>query len=148
MTKDRSKAVFVVNYSFLNNWSGREDSNLRPSGPKPDALPGCATPRSGVRFILPLLLLQVKKTEISIQEQNERLGLKLYRLGQYVFWLFRGHFKELSDLRNSVCQTCFLYRYTFGKSILESRWHHGIQKNKYSTIIFAPDEASICLFKF
>jgi leucyl/phenylalanyl-tRNA---protein transferase len=27
------------------NWSGRKDSNLRPSGPKPDALPGCATPR-------------------------------------------------------------------------------------------------------
>ena len=26
-------------------WSGRQDLNLRPSGPKPDALPGCATPR-------------------------------------------------------------------------------------------------------
>ena len=26
-------------------WSGREDSNLRPSAPKADALPGCATPR-------------------------------------------------------------------------------------------------------
>src|ERR1043166_5535160 len=26
-------------------WSGREDSNLRPLGPKPSALPGCATPR-------------------------------------------------------------------------------------------------------
>ena len=26
-------------------WSGRQDSNLRPSGPKPDALPDCATPR-------------------------------------------------------------------------------------------------------
>ncbi|CAN0573316.1 unnamed protein product, partial [Laminaria digitata] len=25
--------------------SGRRDSNPRPSGPKPDALPGCATPR-------------------------------------------------------------------------------------------------------
>ena len=29
----------------VRNWSGRQDSNLRPSGPKPDALPGCATPR-------------------------------------------------------------------------------------------------------
>ena len=27
-------------------WSGRQDSNLRPSGPKPDALPACATSRS------------------------------------------------------------------------------------------------------
>src|SRR5262249_11380431 len=26
-------------------WSGREDSNLRPLGPKPSALPSCATPR-------------------------------------------------------------------------------------------------------
>jgi len=29
----------------LMNWSGRQDSNLRPSGPKPDALPACATSR-------------------------------------------------------------------------------------------------------
>jgi hypothetical protein len=28
-------------------WSGRQDSNLRPSAPKADALPGCATPRPG-----------------------------------------------------------------------------------------------------
>ncbi len=28
-------------------WSGRKDSNLRPSAPKADALPGCATPRMG-----------------------------------------------------------------------------------------------------
>src|SRR3569832_591545 len=28
-------------------WSGQQDSNLRPSGPKPDALPDCAMPRSG-----------------------------------------------------------------------------------------------------
>jgi integrase len=26
-------------------WSGREDLNLRPFGPEPNALPGCATPR-------------------------------------------------------------------------------------------------------
>src|SRR5205814_9133712 len=30
----------------LRRWSGRQDSNLRPSAPKADALPGCATPRS------------------------------------------------------------------------------------------------------
>ena len=27
-------------------WSGREDLNLRPLGPHPSTLPGCATPRS------------------------------------------------------------------------------------------------------
>ena len=26
-------------------WSGRQDLNLRPHGPKPRALPDCATPR-------------------------------------------------------------------------------------------------------
>ncbi len=30
---------------FVRGWSGRRDSNSRPSGPKPDALPSCATPR-------------------------------------------------------------------------------------------------------
>ena len=32
------------------SWSGRKDSNLRPSAPKADALPGCATPRQGSYF--------------------------------------------------------------------------------------------------
>ena len=31
--------------AFLR-WSGQRDSNPRPSGPKPDALPDCAMPRS------------------------------------------------------------------------------------------------------
>ena len=34
----------------LCGWSGRRDSNPRPSGPKPDALPGCATPRLNVGY--------------------------------------------------------------------------------------------------
>jgi hypothetical protein len=37
-----------------SRWSGRQDSNLRPSGPKPDALPGCATPRTGAERIAKL----------------------------------------------------------------------------------------------
>ena len=37
----------IAEISKIENWSGRQDSNLRPSGPKPDALPGCATPRPG-----------------------------------------------------------------------------------------------------
>ena len=34
-------------YAEGDTWklSGRQDSNLRPPGPKPGALPGCATPR-------------------------------------------------------------------------------------------------------
>ena len=34
----------IFNFQFFY-WSGREDSNLRLSAPKADALPGCATPR-------------------------------------------------------------------------------------------------------
>jgi hypothetical protein len=36
--------------SYWKCWSGRRDSNPRPSAPKADALPGCATPR---RFFTP-----------------------------------------------------------------------------------------------
>src|ERR1700744_2260952 len=35
-----------------DTWSGRQDSNLRPSAPKADALPGCATPRRTTRYTL------------------------------------------------------------------------------------------------
>ena len=33
-------------------WSGWQDSNLRPSGPKPDALPNCATSRRMFSVVL------------------------------------------------------------------------------------------------
>ena len=35
----------MVDFSENTMWSGRQDLNLRPFGPKPNALPGCATPR-------------------------------------------------------------------------------------------------------
>jgi hypothetical protein len=35
----------VFERARLEEWSGREDSNLRPPGPEPGALPDCATPR-------------------------------------------------------------------------------------------------------
>ncbi len=36
---------YQTNFEGKIFWSGQQDSNLRPSGPKPDALPGCAMPR-------------------------------------------------------------------------------------------------------
>src|SRR6266571_7675747 len=52
MAKGTSVEVPFVNVlqeveAVRRKWSGRRDSNPRPSGPKPDALPGCATPRPG-----------------------------------------------------------------------------------------------------
>ena len=35
---------------FFEWWSAREDSNLRPTGPKPVALPSCATRRCGAHL--------------------------------------------------------------------------------------------------
>ena len=38
----------IFKRAVLKEWSGREDSNLRPPGPEPGALPDCATPRNFV----------------------------------------------------------------------------------------------------
>ncbi len=43
----RVDTILTLNFK----WSGQQDSNLRPSGPKPDALPGCAMPRRRTMFI-------------------------------------------------------------------------------------------------
>ena len=40
----------IINRAQKEEWSGRRDSNPRPSGPKPDALPDCATPRLSPKF--------------------------------------------------------------------------------------------------
>ena len=40
---DKNKLVSL----FAENWSEYKDSNLGPPGPKPGALPGCATLRRG-----------------------------------------------------------------------------------------------------
>jgi hypothetical protein len=34
--------------SYLRFWSGRQDSDLRPLGPQPSALPSCATSRTHI----------------------------------------------------------------------------------------------------
>src|ERR1700726_2843890 len=43
-------ATIILDLSVLN-WSGRQDSNLRPLAPHASALPGCATPRPRDRII-------------------------------------------------------------------------------------------------
>src|SRR3982074_3482581 len=40
----------------VSNWSGRQDSNLRPLAPHASALPGCATPRPRDRMIAQMSL--------------------------------------------------------------------------------------------
>src|ERR1017187_4110738 len=52
---EKSRCVTgMVNIACIINklcWSGRRDSNPRPSAPKADALPGCATPRLSVSIV-------------------------------------------------------------------------------------------------
>ena len=42
----------MSNENIHLSWSGRRDSNSRPSAPKADALPGCATPRTLLIYTL------------------------------------------------------------------------------------------------
>ena len=58
------------------NWSGRPDSNRRPSVPKTDALPDCATPR------LSLIIAQ-RQGELRIDLESG-VPLKLPRLSGVV----------------------------------------------------------------
>src|SRR5512132_3157886 len=41
----RKRLRRVAATSFVQEWSGRQDVNLRPPDPQSGALPGCATPR-------------------------------------------------------------------------------------------------------
>jgi hypothetical protein len=48
-TLEHKKTPAIAEAHFLS--SGRQDSNLRPPGPKPGALPACATSRDFVILI-------------------------------------------------------------------------------------------------
>ena len=48
----------LLAFSTAYKWSGRQDLNLRPSVPKTDALPGCATPR---HFAYNTMKLEIKE---------------------------------------------------------------------------------------
>ena len=39
--------IFLTDWFERENWSGRQDLNLRPLDPQSSALPDCATPRRG-----------------------------------------------------------------------------------------------------
>ena len=56
-----------LSWLFLSGW---QDSNLRPSGPKPDALPDCATPRT--KFSTPLKCAEREGFEPSVHFKGVR----------------------------------------------------------------------------
>jgi hypothetical protein len=46
------KSPVAVSATGVRSWLRGQDLNLRPSGYEPDELPGCSTPRLGVRTML------------------------------------------------------------------------------------------------
>ena len=59
-------------------WSGRQDSNLRPTVPKTVALPGCATPR-----LEDLLLYQIPSIKVSYKKKF-RSAFKFIQIKQKI----------------------------------------------------------------
>ena len=47
-----ASCLILVRYCGQEIWSGRRDSNSRPPAPKAGALPGCATPRHLLLFLI------------------------------------------------------------------------------------------------
>ena len=76
-------------------WRG-QDLNLRPSGYEPDELPGCSTPRCGVRsvvFSLSPLLMEKAGARDGSRTRDFQLG----RLTLYQLSYSRGSKKEYSE---------------------------------------------------
>ena len=62
---------------FRLYWSGRQDLNPRPSGPKPDALPNCATPRKiWGHSSYPSENISDKKEVCRLSLKTERVGFE------------------------------------------------------------------------
>ena len=65
--------------------SGRQDSNLRPSGPKPDALPGCATPRNLSFYFKKEHFFERPETAWRKRDSNPRYPCEYGSLANYWF---------------------------------------------------------------
>ena len=61
------KEMLIIEYLFL---SGRQDSNLRPPGPKPGALPDCATPRFSIASAKVHIFFDTSKLSDSFYQNN------------------------------------------------------------------------------
>src|SRR5207237_4642484 len=102
--KESLQKSYLFRAFCKKDWSGREDSNLRPLGPKPSALPGCATPR--------LSCIPIDKTGYSSHHQKpwSRIAKNLRHLSQPVHDDLFGFSVQLTT------------RQTFGHSRSEQYW--------------------------
>ena len=81
---------------FTEEWWRGQDLNLRPSGYEPDELPGCSTPRCGVRsaedWLSPLLM-----EKAGARDGSRTRDFQLGRLTLYQLSYSRGTQKIISD---------------------------------------------------
>ena len=87
-------------------WSEQQDSNLRPPGPKPGALPNCAMPR------------YIKNTILFA-----------------VVYYFVLNNKAIVSYHANVCKYFFIIFYNFCKKLYTIKNHHKIRYSSYKTAI-------------
>lgn len=84
--------LYQLNYRRIS-WSGRLDSNQRPSAPKADALPSCATPRSAV--------FSIRERTPDGNEKLERVGA-LDNCCNFVHRLGRSFGCDIADIAGVI----------------------------------------------
>lgn len=98
--------IFIYQ-STITDWSGRDDSNIRPLGPKPSALPGCATPRLLKSFhirnntkcrILQAKNALVKSNVLKIVQKSNYFPNCLRPMADFVFHIARKFAESLCKI--------------------------------------------------
>ena len=99
------------------NWSGWEDSNSRPHGPKPRALPNCATPRYDYLYIIQLLFCFVntffKNFSKNFQYTSRSFNVGYMFLSVFLmqfFYIFICRFIKQKCLYNGKSFSCIWYK--------------------------------------
>ena len=88
----------LCDWPFL---AGRQDSNLRPPGPKPGALPGCATPR----VAKPVAVLRLQRYYYLLSTANICLTFYDAQVNKYLFQYLYATFHLFFRMRCHQCHT-------------------------------------------
>ena len=90
---------------IIRMWSEWQDSNLRPLGPEPSALPSCATPRDQIIIAQSVAPVKRRRVKFTIKKQVRRMPRPKNRQNACLFAIGsitwnREHGKHY-DLKNS-----------------------------------------------
>ncbi len=122
---------------FCRKWSGRQDSNLRPPGPKPGALPACATPRD---FSILGDPDRIRTCDLLLRRQllypAELRGLFLYRRCKNT-----TNFLEYIHFWN-ICVAQYIYDYFHQKENINSFFLQILREIKFVRGLFFPSASN------